>query len=248
MSIFLRRSEGESGSGCGNCGTLLHEHGAALECPRAPSQPLSRVVAGPAAPASGDLLRDLHAVATGRVGHAYAGMCPDQIVHDVRTGGCPACDVLRRVDAALAGAPSMLGPCPGASCGDDCEHDPALDEVPAQTWPRAVRVQRGDDGLLNTDGHRERCWTDGAWWMCEPGCPIGYAPADEPPASASLVATVAALRAMSSEQRAALLVIGAEAPALLEAAGRAVAFDGRSAHIDALAAVLARIDVPKVHP
>lgn len=65
------------------------------------------------------LIADLHDVATGKIEHVYGGTCPetgisgDQSTADDRADPldeCPACEVLRRADAALSSAPQPVGP------------------------------------------------------------------------------------------------------------------------------------------
>ena len=49
-----------------------------------------------------NILRQLHAIATGELQHAYNGMCPDQVEGpEVRDEDCPACCALLAADALL---------------------------------------------------------------------------------------------------------------------------------------------------
>lgn len=52
------------------------------------------------------IVRDLRDIATGRIWHRYGGSCPVTDAPDARADGCPACDILARADAILAGQAS----------------------------------------------------------------------------------------------------------------------------------------------
>ena len=61
--------------------------------------------------ANSKLIYDLRAVATGEIGHAFSGLCPDAVEGtSSRDNKCPACRVLLRADRFLAKRRMVVAP------------------------------------------------------------------------------------------------------------------------------------------